>query len=455
MRWIDIILPEPGTHHLYDRFVAEARTAGVTLAEVQTRDGLDAPTVVKAMQDIGNKLFQAIGSTDSGAFDADRSRPGSSVPDLGLDEHDDLMGFHLVAAYDHLDLPWTWLHNGIEFLLEKHPICVSDRPADPPTGDQLRPWMQRQIRAGFLIGADGSNALRGILKQLRPDSVAAPELLFVPGHSEQKIRRLIYREAEAIELALGAASLGEALARLHLPQSALTPRELSGQGWVYQGIHFAGPTSQPARVDDAEGEYWMNRLVEEAAAPSDHQIAEAAGMEGEVVGIDPVTALLDAVSEKYDREGPPLDAAVAGSGQGDAVAAAGSGSRHSRDRSGDSGSSAHGWLLPDGPVDPASLNRGGGVPPLVFSNSFCALPNMGDRFLAAGASTFIGPMLPLFSRPARIFTGYAYDALGDGWCAGAAIWKAARECRRELGKEHPAWLSYGVQGYGSLALQYL
>jgi hypothetical protein len=42
-----------------------------------------------------------------------------------------------------------------------------------------------------------------------------------------------------------------------------------------------------------------------------------------------------------------------------------------------------------------------------------------------------------------------------GWCAGAAVWQAARTCRRELGDEHPAWLSYGIQGFGQLALQYL
>ena len=83
------------------------------------------------------------------------------------------------------------------------------------------------------------------------------------------------------------------------------------------------------------------------------------------------------------------------------------------------------------------------------------MPELGWRFTRAGASTFIGPLLPLFSRPARIFVGYAYSALGQGWSAGAAIWKASLECRRELGTDHPAWLSYGVQGYGNLSLQFL
>ncbi len=115
-------------------------------------------------------------------------------------------------------------------------------------------------------------------------------------------------------------------------------------------------------------------------------------------------------------------------------------------------STTRSWLLDDGPVNPEHLERGGILPPLVFSNSYRALPALGHRFIRPGASTFIGPVVPLFSRPARIFAGHCYGALGQGWCAGAAVWKASRECRRELGDNHPAWLSYGVQGYGKLAL---
>ena len=113
------------------------------------------------------------------------------------------------------------------------------------------------------------------------------------------------------------------------------------------------------------------------------------------------------------------------------------------------------WLLDDGPVKPEHLERGAAVPPLIFSNSYRALPELGLRFIHAGASTFIGPVVPLFSRPARIFAGHCYGAMGEGWGAGAAVWRAAQVCREELGAEHPAWLSYGLQGYGKLALQYL
>ena len=44
---------------------------------------------------------------------------------------------------------------------------------------------------------------------------------------------------------------------------------------------------------------------------------------------------------------------------------------------------------------------GGILPPLVFSNSWCSLGWLGQRFLDAGASTFLGTAIPVFSRPAR------------------------------------------------------
>ena len=440
MRWIDIILPEPGIDREFDTYIDRARDLLMDLGAVQARDGLDSPLVIECMADIGGQLFQAVTCSDPGAFSCDPGRSSYSQPVLGRDDHDRLLGFHLVGNPDQLHLPWHWVHNGLGFLLEKHPLCAADQPLNVPAGDRARPWMQRLVRSEFLVGQDGSGTLRSILPQLRPDSAAAPEVLFVPGHTEPKMRRLIYREAEAIELALGAANLGDPLARLVFPTGAITPRELSRQGLIYQAIHFAGPTSQPARIDDVQGEYWMNRLIQEAAAAPDDALAEAAGLEGEVLGVDPVTVLLEAACERYDRNGAP-DHGPAARRSGDDLPPIGEGHPS--------------WLLSDGPIAPESLNHGGGVPPLVFSNSFCGLPDMGPRFLAAGASTFVGPAMPLFSRPARIFAGYFYDALGDGWCAGAAVWHAARACRQELGDGHPAWLGYGLHGYGTLALQYL
>jgi hypothetical protein len=83
------------------------------------------------------------------------------------------------------------------------------------------------------------------------------------------------------------------------------------------------------------------------------------------------------------------------------------------------------------------------------------VPELGSRFVRAGTSTFVGPLVPLYSSPARLYAGHLYRGMGRGWCAGAAAWWAAAECRRQLGSEHPAWLSYGVLGFGSLSLQYL
>ena len=54
-----------------------------------------------------------------------------------------------------------------------------------------------------------------------------------------------------------------------------------------------------------------------------------------------------------------------------------------------------------------------------------------------------------------MYAGACWRALASGWCAGAASWQASRTLRRDLGAEHPAWLSYGVLGNGLLALQYL
>jgi len=68
---------------------------------------------------------------------------------------------------------------------------------------------------------------------------------------------------------------------------------------------------------------------------------------------------------------------------------------------------------------------------------------------------FVGPLVPLFSRPARKFAGRFYNFMADGHSAAAAMRKAALACRGELGENHPAWLSYGTVGFGSLALQYL
>ncbi|MBM4129844.1 hypothetical protein FJ250_02285 [bacterium] len=437
MRWFDIILPEPGVNGRFDRDLAEVADAARAYREIQSRDGLDAPSLIAVAEAAGRTLLAAVAGAVPGAFDRTRRAATLESPILGEAAHDALTGFHLVVDPAWLGLPWAWLHNGLSFVLEQHPLCAGTRPAAPPAHRAGRPWMQRQVRAGYLVGDGGAQDLRAIGDQLRSAGARPPELLFIPGHSDPQTRRLIYREAEAIADALGGGPGGLPLARLEVPVEAVTPGLLCEQNVAYQILHFAGPTSAPARHDDTLGEYWMNRLLEETSYPDGDALAEALGCEGEVLGIDPVTSLLDDVCANYARR--PARAA-AGAPAGGVL---------------DRAATAPSWLLDDFPVAPELLARRGQLPPLVVSNSWCAVPELGARFVRSGTSTFVGPLVPLYSRPARLYAGLLYRSLGRGWCAGAAAWQASAECRRELGAEHPAWLSYGVLGFGSLALQYL
>lgn len=445
MRWIDIILPEPGINRELDELLDAAAAKARRVAIIQARDGLDAVTATMQIAATGNLLFQAVTTWNTEAFSPDQAETEANAPALDDPAHDDLVGYHLVVDSAWVGLPWSWLHNGIGFLLERHPICAATCGSRLPTGSTARPWMQRLERARFLVGDDGGRAVRSILPQLRATGTLPPEMLFIPGHTDRQRRRLIYREAEAIGAALEDSAPGEILARLDLPASAITPSHLYEQGVAYQVLHFAGPTSYPARANDEAGEYWMNRLIEESAAPADDDIDRTLGLEGEVLGVDPITSLLDDVTARYGRRDAKAMAHTSG-GQTTAWSVPG-------DEADDG--EARTWLLDDGPVLPENLGRRGQLPPLVFSNSYRALPELGKRFLAAGASTFIGPTTPLFSRPARLFASHFYRGLGEGWSAGGALWRAAGACRRELGDSHPAWVSYGLQGYGNLALQYL
>lgn len=443
MRWIDIDLSTRKISHEVEDLLVEARAVADGIPRIQERDGLDARSVIDRMRAAGTKLFQAVLAHDQEAFHREAGQSGITTPNEIGDEPAELVGYHLTTQDRHVGLPWNWLHNGLEFLAAKHPICASCNPSAPDESDRGRPWVQRMIRAGFLVGENGSTDLQAILPQLNPNRSLPPELLFIPGYSEDPIRRLIYREAEAIEQALDTVLPSRPLAKVQVPADAITPSQLPQLGFAYQAIHFAGPTSCRADANDDESQLWMDQLLEESVAPDDAEYESAVGLEGEVLGVDPITSLLDDVCEKFDRAGGVEESMLIGRTRGRDA-----GARGAEDNG------CH-WLLPDGPIDPESISAGGGIPPLVFSNSYLALTELGPRFLRAGASAFVGPAVPLFSRPARVFAGHYYRALGEGWCVGAAVWRAGRACRRELGEDHPAWLSYGLQGYGSLAMQYL
>jgi len=448
MRWIDIILPEPGADRRLDEGLEAVAQAMPDIHAIQERDGVDAVTVTAFMARLGRELFQAVTAALPDAFNPDPTRAVAEFPALDQADHDDLLGFHLVVSGPRLRLPWTWLHNGLDFLLVKHPVCAASHRASCRGVEHPRPWMQRLTRAAFLVGENGETSLPAVCSQLRPHPAAMPEVLFVPGHADAGIRRLIFREAEAIAAAMGSSPLGPPLARLKVPSGAVTPGDLTLMSLAYQAMHYAGPTSAAGQYDASMGEYWMNRLMEEAAQMPEHHLEELAGMEGEVLGVDPITSLLDDIGERYDRRGGILSMSAEMSREA-------GGSAQVRPAGGDRRRESGGWLLDDGPMEPERFALGGGIPPLVFSNSYCGLYELGDRFTSHGASTFIGPVAPLFSRPARQFAGHCYAALSNGWSCGAALWRAAADIRDEYGAEHPAWLSYGIQGYGSLALQYL
>lgn len=435
MRWLDINLPEPGTRQKLDRDLDAARAAAGQIPELQERDGLDGLGVSRHMAEVGRMLFQAVTEQDPGAFLPDRP-DAVRTPCLVGREVQGTVAYHLVMDDSWRDLPWSWLHNGIEHLLTKHPICWADHGAGLPAEGQ-RPWMQRQTHAGFVVGGDEGTDLRHIVRHVRRDGVGRPHMLFVAGHSEETMRRLIYREAEAIAASLAGSPLGSALAGFEVPADAITPGRLREQALAYQAIHYAGPTSQPAAVADQADEGWLEQIISDATLLPDEEYDSAVGLEELPVGVDQVTALLDAVSERAER---------GESYSGDLL----------RERLVGSTASLKGqWLLDDGPVLPEGFGRGGGLPPLVFSNHYRALPDLGSRFTRAGASSVIGPLVPLYSRPARRFAGQVYRAMGTGSSAAGAVWRAANILRDECGADHPAWLSYGVQGYGSLAMQYL
>ncbi len=467
MRWIDIELPVAGTSQKLDALLDEATILTSGISELQQHEGLDGVLVTERMAAVGRLLFQALVAGDPQAFRPQDNRAGARVPNLGPTDIDPLVGYHIVTVPPRLMLPWSWLHNGVGFLLEHHPLCSSQVSSQIPEADTPRPWMQRYSEQLFQAsnGGFGHSSDRQ-----RPPNAAVPEIFFVPGHCQEKIRRLIYREAEGIGSALAAARTSRA--RLHVPDVALTPRDLVTHSLLVQALHYAGPTSQPPEAGlDSDG--WLTDLLADAAPSPDEQIADMTGLELDAVGIDPVDALLDRVVESYEQADTPLAPVAAAGSSASPIDAAttdpvgsgqlGSGTNTGETTTGRAGSGERArsatndgsWLLDDGPVRPECMARDGNVPPLIFSNSYLSLPTLGARFLAAGASAFIGPVAPLYSRPARLYAARFYDFLADGLCTGAALRAAALALRDKNGAEHPAWLSYGMVGYGALALQYL
>lgn len=412
MRWIDIELPSATTCPESDRLLDETCALVESIPHRQAQDGLDTPAIAALIEQAGRLLFSGVTAGQTDAFRPDRDRPGATTPG-----HSDRIGYHIVAPPNRQGLPWHWLHNGVNFLLEKHPVVVATHGSRVPEIDPPRLWMQRHSDALF-EPESGESTDR-----------ARPEILFVPGHTKEEVRRLIFREAEGIDDAL--AATGQPSARLRIP-GAVTPGLLAARAMLYQALHFAAPTSQPPEVSQAGENRWLAGLMAAAGQPAPETVDELVGLDLDVIGVDPVEAVLDEAAERYAHRG----------------VAAHAGAR----RAGTTGVSENSWLLADGPVLPEHLGRSGCLPPLVFANSWCSLNWLGQRFLAAGASAFLGTAIPLFSRPARLYAALFYEALARNHCVGAAHRQSALALRERLGATHPAWLAYGIQGYGTLRL---
>ena len=122
MQWFDIILPDPAAAPVLAAASARVRKLCEGLPALQERDGLGARSVTACMAEAGLVLFQAVRAVQPGAFDPEEAT-GADAPVLGDPEHDDLVGYHFVVPGSLLDLPWSWLHTSLDFVLAnaQHP----------------------------------------------------------------------------------------------------------------------------------------------------------------------------------------------------------------------------------------------------------------------------------------------------------------------------------------------
>src|SRR5210317_1790483 len=98
MRWIDIILPEPTLHQELDGRLAAAADLAAGIPALQEQYGLDSVRVVEVMAQAGQELFQGIVAVDPEAFSYARKSRNREAAALGQTEHDELLGYHVVAA---------------------------------------------------------------------------------------------------------------------------------------------------------------------------------------------------------------------------------------------------------------------------------------------------------------------------------------------------------------------
>ncbi len=426
MRWLDIDL----TCHddkTVDVYLERAQARREALVAVQHESGLDSPQVMSCLEEIGQLLFRAARAADETAFAPDRQAAAAkaSSPTSG-----DRYGYHLVVDKAHLNLPWTALHNGLHFLIEQTPICASSWGSHPDaTVASARQWMRRWEDDIFTQSALGPVSIGELVARYRPEDCAEPSILFLDGQGDGGSAHGLI-ERQMLDGALETLTDGRRLARLEVPSAALTPARLAHTSTAYKAFHFSGATSVPPAdpTSPITSTSWDTPTL-----PTSYDQQDESDLE--VVGVDPVTSLLDQINEKADtgRLAPWTE-----SGALQVMA-----------------QPAQCWQLDDGPLRPEDLAGEHVAPPLVFSNSYLSLAALGARFLNVGTSVFVGPQLALSPGRASEFAADFYHALARGDSAAEALREAALACRQRWGAHHPAWLAYGIIGSGTLALQYL
>lgn len=408
MRWIEIDITRPD--ETAGELLQAARDRQDELPRLQADLGLDSPMVARFLEEQGQLLFKAVQSGSPEAFAVDFDGPH---------------GYHLIVDQADLTLPWNCLHNGLRFLLEDAPVCASPWSLEDTGTARPHPWLNRWRQTRFTEGVLGEADAAEVARHYRPEDSSEPEILFVNGRVDGPGRARAREESAQLDNALEKTCDGIRLARLDTPEHPPTPSGLVRRGRSYQAFHYSDVTHrEPIRPesDHIDIDPWTG----DGGHP---------GGDLEVVGVDPVTSILDEVSDRSARDLPPSWAPRPAA---EAVALA-----------------SPAWEFEDGPLRPEDLQRHHAAPPFVFSNSWLSLPGLGSRFLQAGTSTFVGTQALVANRDARSHCADIYQALSAGLGAAEAIREAALGARERLGPDHPLWLSYGVVGMGPLALQYL
>lgn len=451
MRWIDIDL---GTSTRSAGTAACLEHASARLEQLpmlQRREGLDSPVLLRFMATIGQQLFRAVTASRRDAFAPDDGASGASEPPWpGRTGRPDAVGYHLIVDENWIGLPWSWLHNGLRFVIETAPICVGTFGSDPAAGPD-RAWCRR--RGDVLLAGEalGPEPLARVLDRLRPAGCAEPEILYLTGTGPSGASARARREAELVGAALTRSPSGRVLASLREPRGGVAPGELGRLGLRYQGFHFAGSTATPGCAPGAAAPPSASAAEPEADRPHTSNLALAEPTASEEAAAGSAPARDDGGS---DRDSAPVTALMA------EVAAA----RHqplARRRGFQqvrlplSADPVGAWMLDDGPFRPENLAGIDTAPALVFSNSFRSLPDLARRFLSAGVSAFVGTHMAVKPDFAAAFAADFYGALAEGAGAAVACREAALAARDRRGDHNPAWLAYGIAGSGTLALPFL